>query len=220
MLIQYDGCKYHGAADGDYGVFTDPNDGTVFAGSHANGSARVGVGTATNGSTHFVECDADGKEHGRVLVCLADGYTGCFLYEHGNSKEQAALYADGTCMYNGEDCSADFPPFAELKAKVLPIKARLTTPSPQPPNAAFAPPTPSPSPPSPPIGHVWHSQDLASTHAEKVRARRLRRPPWPRDATHHGRNAPHVQPGRRIGRRVHNMRSVPFRRPVSAVHAQ
>ena len=59
-------------------------------------------------------------------------------------------------------------------------------------------------PPSPPIGHVWHSQDLASTHADKVRARRLRRPPWPRDATHHGRNAPHVQPGRRIGRRVHN----------------
>ena len=55
---------------------------------------------------------------------FADGDTGYILCEHGNTKEYAVLHADGTCEYNGMACSADFPPFVELKAKVLPIKAR------------------------------------------------------------------------------------------------
>jgi hypothetical protein len=96
----------------------------VFAGSHANGCARVGVNTRTSGTTQFVECDADGKVHGRYLDCYADGDTGYTLYEHGSAKEHALLYADGTCEYNGKACRADFAPFVALQAMVLPIKAR------------------------------------------------------------------------------------------------
>jgi hypothetical protein len=122
--IQILGVTYHGPADGDYGVFTDPKNGRVFAGSHANGRGRVGVYTCPRQGKGFVECDADGKEHGRHLVCFADGYTEYWLYEHGNRKDYAVLFADGRCEYNGKDCSADFPAFVKLKAKVLPIKAR------------------------------------------------------------------------------------------------
>ena len=78
----------------------------------------------TNGNTSFVECDADGKDHGRLLGCIAGGDTRYFLWEHGRRKEYALLRADGTCEYNGKDCSADFAPFVALQAEVLPIKAR------------------------------------------------------------------------------------------------
>ena len=128
VSIQLFGSTYHGPTDGGYGVFTDRNDGAVFAGSYANGSARVGVNTATNESAEFVECDADGNVDGRYLHCNADGSTRYHLYEHGNNKEQAVLYADGTCKYNGKACSADFPAFVKLRAKVLPIKARPHSP--------------------------------------------------------------------------------------------
>ena len=121
--IQYNGRTYHGTADGEYGVFINEG-GAVFAGSHANGCARVGVNTVTSGITSFVECDADGELDGRYMGCWADGDMWYSLCEHGSIKEQADLYADGTCEYNGMACSADFPPFVELKAKVLPIKAR------------------------------------------------------------------------------------------------
>ena len=117
------GSTFDGTAEADYGVFTRSN-GTVYAGSNANGCARVGVATWTDGTTAFGECDADGKRHGRYLFCDADGDTGYHLYEHGSVKEGAYLYADGTCYYDGKACSADFAPFVQLQAKVLPIKAR------------------------------------------------------------------------------------------------
>jgi hypothetical protein len=122
-VIQHGLATYRGTAEGEYGVFTDPSDGDVFTGSHANGCARVGVHTWTSG-TEFVECDADGKSHGRNLTCTAAGDTWYRLCEHGESKEHAALRADGTCYYDGKFCSADFAPFVQLTAKVLPIKAR------------------------------------------------------------------------------------------------
>ncbi len=122
--IKFDGDTYRGTAEGDHGVFTDNSDGAVFAGQIADDSACVGVLTLTNGTTVFVECDADGKEHGRRLVCTAGGDTGYSRYEHGSRKERAVLRADGTCTYNGEDCRADYAPFAALQAMVVPIKAR------------------------------------------------------------------------------------------------
>jgi hypothetical protein len=133
--IQLQGRFYHGPADdGDYGVFTESTLRLgVFAGSHANGCARVGVITRTNDEneeTRFVECDADGQLDGRYVYCGASGNTEYYLYEHGKDKESAFLHANGRCFYNGEACSADFPPFVELKAKVLPIKARPTAHSP------------------------------------------------------------------------------------------
>ena len=118
------GSTYRGTAEGGYGVFTDPSDGHVFAGSHADGCPCVGVDTDTDGNTAFVECDADGKRHGRNLTCWTDGDTWYYLYEHGSLKEEAVLCADGTCTYDNKDCRADFAPFVALRAKVLPIKAR------------------------------------------------------------------------------------------------
>ncbi len=121
--IKFWGFTYVGTAEGAHGVFTASN-GTVFAGQIAGDFARVGVATWTDGSTSFVECDADGREHGRWLACYADGDTGYGRYEHGSQKEEAVLYADGTCRYNGKACRADYAPFVALQAMVVPIKAR------------------------------------------------------------------------------------------------
>ncbi len=162
-----------GTAEGDHGVFTN-SDGRVFAGQIAGDFARVGVHTWTNGTTDFVECDADGNVHGRVLGCSADGDTGYRRWEHGSRKEHAVLYADGTCEYNGTACRADYAPFVALKAMVAPIKAR---PAPVPPTAAslyaafFRHPPPASRSHRP---SVWHAQALATTHADKVRTCRLR----------------------------------------------
>jgi hypothetical protein len=202
--IKFWGDTYVGTAEDDHGVFTNPY-GTVYAGQIADGSARVGVGTYTGGTTSFVECDADGKLHGRVLGCTADGYTVYRRYEHGYAKEYAVLNADGTCEYNCEACRADYAPFAALRAMVVPIKARPALVPPQPP--FFVPHAFRPHrPPVGPIGHCFcHSQELATTHAEKVRTCRLRHQclHGPRVTLHSScqTNAPRVQPGRRAGRK-------------------
>ncbi len=119
--IKFWGGTYRGTAEGDHGVFTDNCNGDVWAGQIADGFARVGV------NTFFVECDADGKPHGRWLACWADGDTEYSRYEHGKPKESALLCADGTCEYNDEPCRADYAPFAALQAMVVPIKARPRT---------------------------------------------------------------------------------------------
>jgi hypothetical protein len=152
--IKFRGWTFVGTAEGDHGVFTHSL-GRVFAGQIARGYPRVGVLTSVDGTTHFVECDADGQEHGRWLACFADGDTVYRRYEHGNRvKEHADLLANGKCFYEkggcftcllyckGKKCSADYPPFAALQAMVLPIKARHSRPIP-----AFA-----PRAPRPPIG--------------------------------------------------------------------
>ncbi len=109
--------------EGDHGTDTG---GAVVAGKIAGGCACVGVTTETNGTTSFVECDADGEEHGpgREMDCFADGDTGHLLLEHGSGQEQGLLHADGTCRYDGAECRADYAPFVALLARVLPIKAR------------------------------------------------------------------------------------------------
>ena len=110
--------------------------------------------TYTNGSTVFVECDADGKSHGRWLGCIAGGDTWYRRYEHGNAKEYAALRADGTCVYNDKACRADYAPFVALQAMVVPIKARPRTSAPTAASlyAAFS---PSHRPQIGPIGHCF-----------------------------------------------------------------
>ena len=130
--IQFRGNTFDGTAEGDHGVFT-ASLGRVFAGQIAGDFACVGVHTWTDGSTSFVECDADGEVHGRVLDCWADGNTWYRRWEHGSDKEEAVLRADGTCAYDGKVCRADYAPFVALKAKVMPIKARPAPVPPQPP---------------------------------------------------------------------------------------
>jgi hypothetical protein len=50
----------------------------------------------------------------------------------------------------------------------------------------------------------WHSQELATTHADKVRTCRLRhQPAWALWQINLPNNAPRVQPGRRTGGRMH-----------------
>jgi hypothetical protein len=195
------GGTYVGTAEGDHGVFTSK--GTVYAGQIAGDFARVGVVTGTNGDTVFVECDADGKEHGRWLGCTAGGDTVYRRCEHGSEKEWAVLRADGTRTYNGEACRADYAPFVALKAMVVPIKAR---PAPVPPTAAslyaafFSPPPPASRSHRPLFSH---SQELATTHADKVRTCRLRhQPAWALWRSNCQTNAPRVQPGRHTGGRV------------------
>jgi hypothetical protein len=169
--ITFRGYTYVGTAEGDHGVFTDNSDGAVYAGQIADGKPRVGVLTLTDGSTTFVECDADGKSHGRELVCIAGGETWYRRCEHGSEKESAVLRADGTCAYDYKYCRADYAPFVALRATVVPIKAR---PPPVPPTAACVPHSlpPPASRSNRPL--VWHSQELATTHADKVRTCRLR----------------------------------------------
>jgi hypothetical protein len=212
------GFTYRGTAEGDHGVFTNKSNGNVYAGSIAYGSACVGVDTATDGSTSFAECGADGKVHGRDLGCGADGHTVYWLCEHGSVKEEAWLYANGTCKYNGKACRADYAPFVALQAKVVPIKAR---PPLGPPTAAFMPHS-LPSPPDLSIGNCfgirrsWR-QPTPTRCAPAASASSLHGP----RATLHSScqtKAPRVQPGRRTVGRVHyacntnHMLSAPLRR--------
>ncbi len=170
--IKFQGSTYRGTAEGDHGVFTRHSGGFVYAGKIANGAACVGVATWFIGTTFFAECDADGKNHGRALVCAAGGDTEYVRFEHGNVKERAALLADGTCTYDNKVCRADYAPFVALRAMVVPIKARPPPVPPQPP--FFMPHAFRPQPPPASRSHrplFWHSQELATTHADKVRAR-------------------------------------------------
>ena len=135
--IKFWGSTYVGTAEGDHGVFTDNSNGAVFVGKIAGGSARIGVHTWTGGTTSFVECDADGQWHGRVLDCYADGDTVYRRYEHGSYKEQAALSADGTCEYNDEACAPDDPRLLALIAQVAPVEVRPAARAPHPPSPAI-----------------------------------------------------------------------------------
>ncbi len=89
--IKFGGWTYVGTAEGEHGVFTR-SDGAVYEGQIAGDYPCVGVATWTDGTTYFVECDADGKKHGRVLRCFADGHTVYRRYEHGSQKEHAVLF--------------------------------------------------------------------------------------------------------------------------------
>ncbi len=133
VFTNSDGAVFAGQIAGDHGVFIDNSDFDVFAGQIAGDHPRVGVHTWPNGTTSFVECDADGWSHGRALDCRAGGGTAYGRYEHGFVEESADLCADGTCWYNGEACRADYAPFVALQAMVVPIKARPAPVPPQPP---------------------------------------------------------------------------------------
>ena len=136
MEIKFRGETYRpqGDNDAEHGVFID--DGHRFWGRIYNGAARLGKefwGNGTSGEESFVECDENGQFHGRVLVYNPSENFGLgfetmyFLFEHGSQKEWAKVFQNGTCTsctYNGESCSADDLRFLQLKAKVLPIKAR------------------------------------------------------------------------------------------------
>ncbi len=204
--IKFWGYTYRGTAEGDHGVFTH-SDGKVFAGQIAGDAACVGVLTytiGTGGNTDFAECDADGKPHGRYLVCGAGGDTVYVRYEHGSAKESAVLRADGTCEYNGKACRADYAPFAALRAMVVPIKARPPLVPPQPPLRRILSPPPPPDPVQSAIVFATRRSWRRPTPTRcALAASAINSLHGPRDATHGSckTNAPRVQPGRRTGRK-------------------
>jgi hypothetical protein len=223
--IQFWGYTFVGTAEGDHGVFTH-SDGDVYAGQIADGSACVGVLTYTDGSTVFAECDADGKAHGRRLDCYADGDTWYRRYDHGSYKESALLSANGTCKYNGRACRADYAPFVALRAMVLPIKARPRTRAPSSRLSLCRIFYPAIAPQSVHRPLFWQLQELATTHADKVRARRLCHQPA-RPARRNPRHLPNKCTARPTGTthragRVHyacdtnHVLSATSRRPVHA----
>jgi hypothetical protein len=198
--IKAAGSTYRGTAEGDHGVFTE-SDGEVWAGKIAGGFACVGMATGTDGTTHFAECDADGNLHGRWLACIAGGDTWFFRCEHGSRKEQAILFANGTCEYDGKACRADYAPFVALQAMVVPIKARPPLVAPH--SRLYA-----------TFASIARQSGqsaivLALAGASDDPRRQGSRPTPPsvactaRDATHGScqTNAPRVHPGRRSGRK-------------------
>jgi hypothetical protein len=130
-----DGDTFHGISVFGRGVFTD-EDGRTYAGQHRDGYAcGLAVLTDSDGSKAYAEHGPDGRLDGRCLDRLAHGDIGYYLFERGKAKDNAAMFADGRCYYNGEACAPDDPRLLALIAQVAPVEVRP---------AAAAPHAPSP----------------------------------------------------------------------------
>ena len=130
-IIRY-GDTYHGISVFGRGVFTDDKKGTTYAGQCKDGYAcGLGVLTWPNGSKDYAEYGPDGKYNGRCLVRTARGTTGYRLYERGEEKDHALVFADGTyCEYNYVACAPDDPRLIALIALVAPVEVHPVTPAP------------------------------------------------------------------------------------------
>ncbi len=136
-----DGETYHGISLDGRGVFTnDKYGGRTYAGQIRDGYAcGLGVLTWSNGTKTYAEHGPDGKFDGRWLVRYAHevrdagGDTLYRLYERGELKDCADVFADGTCVYNGVGCAPDDPRLLALVAQVAPVEVRPAAPAPHPP---------------------------------------------------------------------------------------
>ncbi len=124
---------FHGISVEGRGVFTHDKYGTTYAGQIRDGYAcGLGVTTWSGGSKEYAEHGPDGKFDGRFLERRAAGGTYYRLFERGESKDSAVVYADGTCKYNHEDCAPDDPRLLALIALVSPVEVRPAARAPQP----------------------------------------------------------------------------------------
>jgi hypothetical protein len=129
------GDTFHGISVFGRGVFTNNTYGLTYAGRCKDGYAcGLGVLTSSNGYKVYAEHGPDGQYDGRCLDRYASGRTYYRLFERSESKEYAAVYADGDCMYNGEACAPDDPRLLALIALVGPVEVRPAAPSPPPAN--------------------------------------------------------------------------------------
>jgi hypothetical protein len=158
-----DGDTYHGISVFGRGVFTNDEDGgTTYAGQYRDGHAcGLGVVTYRDGSKAYAEHGPDGQLDGRYLGRDAAVHTGYILWERGNPKEDAYVFADGTCEYNGEDCAPDDPRVLALIAQVAPVEVRP---------AARA---------HPPLASPFATKQSSDGSAGSFSPRRRWRPPWP-----------------------------------------
>jgi hypothetical protein len=129
-----DGGTYHGISVESRGVFTNDERGTTYAGQCRDGYAcGLGVLTWPSGSKDYAEYGPDGQHVWPRLLRDAVGITFYWLYERGELKDYASVYADGRCVYYGVPCAPDDPRFLALIAQVAPVEVRHAAPAPQPP---------------------------------------------------------------------------------------
>ena len=141
-----DGDTYHGISVFGRGVFTGAdNYGRIatYAGQCKDGHAcGLGVLTYSNGAKDYAEHGPDGQCDGRCLDRNADGDTYYGLFERGETKDCAIVYADGSyCMYNYVACAPDDPRLLALIAHVAPVEVRPAAAAPHSPIARHS--TPS-----------------------------------------------------------------------------
>jgi hypothetical protein len=92
-----DGDTFHGISVFGRGVFTNDEYGT-YAGKCRDGYAcGLGVATCSFGYKVYAEHGPDGQCDGWYLGRWNDGATNYFLFERGERKEFARVYADGRC---------------------------------------------------------------------------------------------------------------------------
>ena len=135
-----EGWTFRGISVFGRGVFRDDKLGRTYAGQCRDGYAcGLGVLTWSNGHKVYAEHGPDGKYDGRCLGRFAHGDTYYYLYKRGKQKDSAIVSADGTCMYNGEDCAPHDPRLLALIVQVAPVEVRRAAPSPHPPLALLLP---------------------------------------------------------------------------------
>ena len=124
--IVRNGDTYHGISVAGRGMFThNMHGGWTYAGQCKDGHAcGLGVATYSNGTKDYAEHGPDGQFDGRCLERDADGRTVYFLYERGEPKDSARVFADGRCTYNGLLCAPDDPRVLALIAQVAPVQVR------------------------------------------------------------------------------------------------
>jgi hypothetical protein len=138
-IIQ-NGNTFHGISVVGRGVFTNDKYGWTYAGQHRDGYARgLGVLTWSKGRNKYAEYGPDGKYDGRTLEFRVNDYTWASLYERGERKANADVYADGRCWYNGVVCAPDDPRVLALIAQVAPVEVRPAAPAPHLPSPATRP---------------------------------------------------------------------------------
>jgi hypothetical protein len=124
------GETYHGISVESRGVFANKRGTVTYAGQCRDGYAcGLGVGTAPDGYKTYAEHGPDGEFDGRYLGRWADGGTEYGLFERGEEKASADVYANGRCKYNGDDCAPDDPRLLALMAQVAPVEVRPAAPA-------------------------------------------------------------------------------------------
>jgi hypothetical protein len=171
------GDTFHGISVEGRGVFIDER-GRTYAGQCRDGHAcGLGVLTRPNGIKDYAEYGPDGQYDGRHLIRFANGNTWYRLFERGGEpKDEADVYAGGTCTYNDEACAPDDPRLLALIAQVAPVEVRPAAPAP---HLPLAPKQSSDGS----AGSFCPPQALAKATATEVHSHAARCCWWPRDTT-------------------------------------
>ncbi len=183
-----EGDTYHGISVDGRGIFSKKGDrGMTYAGQHRDGYAcGLGVLTWSDGSKEYAEYGPDGHR-GRCLYRSARGINHYSLYERGEWKVWAGVFADGSWQYNGrgisanhENCEPDDPRVLALIAQVAPVEVRPAAPAP----TRNRPPLAPRQCPMRRLVLPPQLQALADAVATEVKSHAARRRWWPRGTTH------------------------------------